>query len=329
MEMTDLQKIDELLTFRPQLKTVLWGGSRIARYKDIPDAPASVGESWEISALPGHVSVVDGGSFDGTPLDELARRFGPALLGSRVCATTGSDFPLLIKIIDANRNLSVQVHPGADMARASHGEPNGKSEMWYVIDSVPDAEIICGLAGPLTPEAFDRHVAEGTILSAVRIHKSRPGQFYYIPAGTIHSAGAGNLIAEVQQTSDVTYRVFDYDRLDADGRPRPLHTDKAREAIDYSWPVAIRPMGEIFDRATGGAVQSPFFNIDYLTPDSFPREYKSDGSTFTILMVTAGTLQVSIPSGTHTYAAGSTILIPASITDYTLAGDATLLRITP
>lgn len=328
-QMAETEQINEILTFKPLLKTVIWGGGRIARFKGLASAPSSVGESWEISAMPGHVSVVDGGAYDGMPLDELSRRLGPSLLGSEVVARTGLDFPLLVKIIDAHRNLSVQVHPGADMARECHGCRNGKSEMWYVIDADADAEIICGLRRRLTPESFDECVANGTILDAVRIHRARKGQFYYIPAGTIHSAGAGNFIAEIQQPSDVTYRVYDYGRVDSEGRPRALHTAEARGALDYTFPSGVEPMGRICDASADRVVESPYFNIDYLQLDgTSQRRFVSDGSAFTVLMVVEGEADVVYDGGTRRLCAGTTALVPASMPAFTVGGCSKVLRIT-
>ena len=223
----------EIYKFNNILKPVLWGGDKLVAFKGLPDCDEPIGESWELSAVPGHESVVKGGEDDGLMLSQLVQRYGADLVGEDVYRRYGDSFPLLIKLIDAKRDLSIQVHPDDAMAQRRHGS-FGKNEMWYILDADEGATIATGFKRPITPEEFDRHLAEGTILDVVNRDASHPGDVFYIPAGMIHAIGAGNLLAEVQQSSDITYRVWDYNRRDADGNLRELHTSQAREALDYN-----------------------------------------------------------------------------------------------
>ena len=223
----------EIYKFNNILKPVLWGGDKLVAFKGLPACDEPIGESWELSAVPGHESVVKGGEDDGLTLSQLVQRYGADLVGEDVYRRYGDSFPLLIKLIDAKRDLSIQVHPDDAMAQRRHGS-FGKNEMWYILDADEGATIATGFKRPITPEEFDRHLAEGTLLDVVNRDVSHPGDVFYIPAGMIHAIGAGNLLAEVQQSSDITYRVWDYNRRDADGNLRELHTSQAREALDYN-----------------------------------------------------------------------------------------------
>ena len=223
----------EIYKFNNILKPVLWGGDKLVAFKGLPACDEPIGESWELSAVPGHESVVKGGEDDGLTLSQLVQRYGADLVGENVYRRYGDSFPLLIKLIDAKRDLSIQVHPDDAMAQRRHGS-FGKNEMWYILDADEGATIATGFKRPITPEEFDRHLAEGTLLDLVNRDASHPGDVFYIPAGMIHAIGAGNLLAEVQQSSDITYRVWDYNRRDADGNLRELHTSQAREALDYN-----------------------------------------------------------------------------------------------
>ncbi len=224
--------LDQPLHFSPYLRSVIWGGERIAPYKGIVTDRKSIGESWEISAVPGHVSVVDRGPFSGRSLTELIEIYGAQLTGKHNFKKFGSTFPLLIKIIDARDDLSVQVHPDDDLAGIRHNCP-GKTEMWHIIDTVPGSRIYTGLKEKISPDDYERMVADNTIMDVVDSYESKPGDSFFLPAGRIHSIGGGNMLAEIQQTSDITYRIYDFDRRDKDGNPRQLHISDARDAIDY------------------------------------------------------------------------------------------------
>ena len=223
----------QIYKFNNILKPVLWGGDKLVTLKGLPACGEPIGESWELSAMPGRESVVIEGPDQGLTLTELVRRYGADLVGEDVYRRYGDHFPLLVKVIDAKRDLSIQVHPSDSMARRLHG-CSGKNEMWYILHAEEGALIRTGFNRTLTLEEFDRRLGDGTLLDVVNATESRRGEVFYIPAGQIHAIGAGNLLVEIQQSCDVTYRVWDYDRRDADGNLRELHTAQAREALNFT-----------------------------------------------------------------------------------------------
>ncbi len=206
--------------FVPYLKPVLWGGDKIAPFNGVSCDALNMGESWEISGVPGQESVGAEGPDCGCSLPELVERYGARLVGEHVLRRYGNTFPLLVKLIDAKKDLSVQVHPDDAMAAKRHGGSLGKTEMWYIIDAEPGARIYAGLSKPITPGGYTRLVEEKKIMDVVACHESSPGDIFFLPAGRIHAIGAGNLLAEIQETSDITYRVYDFDRRYADGNLR-------------------------------------------------------------------------------------------------------------
>ena len=222
------------LTFEPFLRPMIWGGQRIAPYKGISTDVPCVGESWEISGYQDHLTVVDDGPLKGKTVADLTREYKADLVGKHVYQENGDVFPLLIKFIDAQGDLSLQVHPDDEMARRVHGPGfRGKTEMWYVIDAAPGASLLCGMAREITREEYEKHVADGTITDVLVRHMVKPGDVFFLPAGRVHAICSGCMLAEIQQTSDLTYRIWDYGRLGLDGKPRQLHTELAKEAIDY------------------------------------------------------------------------------------------------
>lgn len=222
----------QIYKFNSILKPVLWGGDKLLAFKGLPACDEPIGEAWEMSAMPGRESVVTNGEDKGLTLPQLVSRYGADLVGEDVYRRYGDSFPLLIKLIDAKRDLSIQVHPDEEMARAKHG-CSGKNEMWYVLHADEGAIIHTGFNRDLTPEEFDLMMARGDVLEAINATHSKPGDVFFIPAGQIHSIGAGNLVVEIQQSCDITYRVWDYNRRDAYGNLRQLHTQEAREALSF------------------------------------------------------------------------------------------------
>jgi len=222
----------QIYQFNNILKPVLWGGDKLVAFKRLPACDEPIGESWELSAMPGRESVVATGDDRGLTLTQLVQRYGADLVGEDVYRRYGDRFPLLIKFIDAKRDLSIQVHPDDEMARRRHG-CSGKNEMWYVLHTDGDAVIHTGFNRTLTLEEFDRRLDEGSITDVINVTRSQPGDTFFIPAGQIHTIGAGNLLVEIQQSCDITYRVWDYNRRGADGNLRQLHVEEAREALDF------------------------------------------------------------------------------------------------
>jgi mannose-6-phosphate isomerase len=221
------------LKFKPILKTVVWGGEKIAPFKRIETNLHNIGESWELSGVKGHESVIAEGEMAGKTITEAIRLYKGKLVGNKVYADTGDEFPLLIKFIDARKDLSIQVHPNDELAAERHNS-KGKTEMWYVMEAEKDAHLMSGLSEKITPEEYVRRVSDNTITDVLHDYKVKDGDVFFLPAGRIHSIGAGCFIAEIQQTSDITYRIYDFGRLGLDGKPRELHTELAKDAIDYT-----------------------------------------------------------------------------------------------
>ena len=220
------------LTFTPLLKEVIWGGSDIRPFKGLEPDDKKIGESWEISHVDDNFSIVAEGALAGKNLDELIDLYGERLVGKSVQERFGHRFPLLIKFIDARDYLSIQVHPDDELGMKRHNS-FGKTEMWYVINAAPKAKLYSGFAVQSSPEDYVRRIEEGTIVDALAEYEVRPGDVFFLPAGRVHAIGAGCFIAEIQQTSNITYRIYDYDRTDAAGNKRELHTELAKDAIDY------------------------------------------------------------------------------------------------
>ncbi len=220
------------IKFSPLYKRKLWGGNKILPFKGLPATQDHIGESWEISGVKGNETTVSGGPFNGMTMSELTSLLKDRLMGKRNYEAFGCEFPILVKFIDASKDLSVQVHPNDAMAHR-HGFPNGKNEMWYVVSTNRRAHIICGFEKSLSPEEYKKAVEDNTLLGMLQDHEARTGDCFFIPAGRVHSIGSGTFLIEIQQTSDLTYRIYDYNRRDENGKLRELHTDLAAEAINF------------------------------------------------------------------------------------------------
>ena len=315
----------EIYKFNNILKPVLWGGDKLVAFKGLPACDEPIGESWELSAVPGHESVVKGGEDDGLTLSQLVQRYGADLVGEDVYRRYGDSFPLLIKLIDAKRDLSIQVHPDDAMAQRRHGS-FGKNEMWYILDADEGATIATGFKRPITPEEFDRHLAEGTILDVVNRDASHPGDVFYIPAGMIHAIGAGNLLAEVQQSSDITYRVWDYNRRDADGNLRELHTSQAREALDYNALDGQVALPEPSLIGSTELLTTRYFSLTHYIVDKGLRIEIPQSHSFLALTCIQGESLIEaegLPSSAIKQ--GETVLIPACAHWVVFTGSARLL----
>ena len=209
--------------FRPILKSMLWGGEKLIPFKGIASDMKQVGESWEISGVKDNESIVADGPDAGMTLPQLLERDGALLLGKENYKRFGNEFPLLIKFIDAREDLSIQVHPDDKLAWERH-QSKGKTEMWYVVDAEPGSRLRSGFAKEVTPEEYEASIADNTITNLLAEYDIHAGDLFFLPAGRVHSIGAGAFIAEIQQTSNITYRIYDFNRCDANGNPRELHT---------------------------------------------------------------------------------------------------------
>jgi len=317
------QIIEAPICFKPYLKSVIWGGNKICAYKGIEQTCDSIGESWEISAVPGHVSIVETGQYAGLTLDELIRRFGAQLLGDRIVSRYNGKFPLLVKLIDANDNLSVQVHPDDKLAMARHNSL-GKTEMWYIISADEDAKIYAGLNKVITPEIYEKTVEDGTFANMLATHDSKPGDVFFLPAGRIHAIGAGNLLAEIQESSDITYRIFDYNRRDSSGNTRELHTKLAKDAIDYTVRNSYKSEVPADSVANAEIASCSHFRVRRIIVAG-KDTISFDPSSFTVLMCVEGEIILHYCTGQTTLTKGHTVLLPAILSQITLAGHGKIL----
>lgn len=321
-----------MFNFKPILKSVLWGGDRIAPFKHLITDRSHIGESWEISGINGHESIVADGADAGLTLPQLIAKYRDALVGNEAYARYGNEFPLLVKIIDAAADLSVQVHPDDMLAAMRHG-CSGKTEMWYVVDATAQALIHAGFSRKITATEFERMISSGTIMDAVHHHPSHAGDAFLLPPGTIHSIGAGNLLVEIQQSSDITYRVYDYGRRDAMGNLRELHTELAREALNFE---STGGYALDYDRSAT-SVPVPIatcrhFAVGRIVVRGSCVMHVGDIGSFVILICVSGSATVTddspLPGGdSHATALtrGHTVLVPACASCVTIDGDAVLL----
>lgn len=313
--------------FVPYLKPVLWGGDKIAPFKGVESDCDNIGESWEISGVPGHESVVSEGPDKGLKLPQLVAKYGEALMGRRVMEKYGATFPLLIKLIDAKKDLSVQVHPDDELARRRH-DSLGKTEMWYIVDTEPGARIYAGLSREITPDDYTRLVEEKKIMDVVASHESAPGDIFFLPAGRIHAIGAGNLLAEIQETSDITYRVYDFDRRDANGNPRELHTELAKDAIDYTVYPEYKGSYDKTAKGETDLVECGHFDVRrVIVEGENPVTVELD--SFVVIMCLDGQCEIDACGVATPMHRGETVLVPAeSAASITARGNAVLLTAT-
>ena len=267
------------LKFKPILKSTIWGGNKIIPFKHLDCQQEQVGESWEISDVKGDESIVANGSDAGKNLTEMVNEYKEKLVGKENYARFNGKFPLLIKFIDAQQDLSIQVHPNDELAMKRHNSM-GKTEMWYVIGATEGAHLRSGLSKQITPEEYAQRIADNTICDVLADYPIHPGDVFFLPAGRIHSIGAGSFIAEIQQTSNVTYRIYDFNRKDKDGNTRELHTELSKDAIDYTVYEDYRTHYTPKQNEGVELVECPYFttsvydltepmNIDYSELDSF------------------------------------------------------------
>lgn len=314
------------LKFRPILKSAIWGGEKIAPFKGITTDQKQIGESWEISGVKGNESVVDNGPDAGLTLTEMIKKYGAALVGQKNIDRFGTTFPLLIKIIDAAGDLSLQVHPDDELAKKRHNSL-GKTEMWYIVDTDENADILCGLSKDLTPEEYEKIGSDSSLLDYVARHKSHPGDVFFLPAGRIHGIGGGNLLVEVQETSDVTYRIYDYGRVDAKtGKPRQLHVKEAKDAIDYTvYPNYVTKVGADID-GVSDLVHCDHFNVYRVKIDGEKTFYCGNNGTFSALTCIEGEITITDDrKNSVTLHRGESCLVPAMASEVTMKGHGVII----
>lgn len=300
------------LKFRPILKNTIWGGNKLGKILGKPVGKHdSCGESWEISGVEGNISEVQGGVLKGEKLTHLIEKYKGALMGNKVYREFGEKFPLLIKYIDANQDLSIQVHPDNALAKKRHNS-FGKTEMWYVINADDDASLISGFNKATNSREYLEYFNSGRLTELLNKEPAVKDDVFFLPAGRVHTIGQGLLIAEIQQTSDITYRIYDFDRVDKDGKRRQLHVEQALAAIDFNFYDNYKTA---YDRneLSVELVRSNYFVCNrILSATSVNRDYATLDS-FVILMVLEGEGELNTGAGSYTYTKGDTYLIPATI----------------
>ena len=312
------------LTFTPILKDRIWGGTKLKSYLNKSIVSETTGESWEISTVPGDISVVASGVFEGKNINEIIDLHPTEILGKSVIARFGKQFPLLFKFIDAKEDLSIQLHPNDELAKQRHNS-FGKTEMWYVMQADEASRLVVGFKNDSNQQEYLEKLADKKLVSLLEEYPVKKGDVFYLETGTIHAIGAGVVVAEIQQTSDVTYRIYDWDRVDANGNGRELHTELALEAINYNTTNSKIEYSEEPNQSTK-VVDCPYFKTNIIAlQDRFI--WKKSNDAFTVFMCTNGQFELVLNGEIMRYQMGDTILIPAIIDHLTLKGKATVLEI--
>ena len=314
------------LKFQPILKDKIWGGQKLHQILHKPTTSKNAGESWEISDVEGDTSVVANGALQGSSLNYLLETHTSNLLGEKNFRQFGTKFPLLIKFIDAKEDLSVQLHPNDQLAKARHNS-FGKTEMWYVVQADPESNLIVGFNQEMTQELYLKHLEDKTMQSILNYDTVKAGDAYFIEVGRIHAIGAGVLLAEIQQTSDITYRVYDWDRVDSEGNERELHNDIALEAFDFDMPDNFRVDYTKDSDSPTELVSCPYFTTNVLkVNDTILKENTHD--SFMIYMCVEGKAQIEVDGNQTEISMGETVLIPACIKRFSIsANHAKLLEV--
>ncbi|UUW09450.1 class I mannose-6-phosphate isomerase [Flavobacterium plurextorum] len=312
------------LQFEPILKERIWGGEKLKTVLNKPITSKITGESWELSTVEGDVSIVSNGELKGKSLMELIAETPNELLGTRVHERFGKQFPLLFKYLDAREDLSIQVHPNDKLAKERHNS-FGKTEMWYVMQADADSRIIVGFKEDSSKEEYLKHLQDNTLVTILDDVKAKAGDVFFLETGTVHAIGAGLVVAEIQQTSDITYRLYDFDRVDAQGNKRELHVDLALDAINYN-KVNTQKKYDSKINTSNVVVDCPYFTTNFIPLES-NTEISKSGETFTVYMCIEGSFEIEYDNFKHTYIKGDTVLIPAAIRTFVLNGKASILEI--
>jgi len=317
------------LKFKPIIKEIIWGGEKLKTLlnKDTGIVQKAA-ESWEISAIQDSISVVSNGYLAGNNLEEIIEIYMGDLVGDKIYEIFGIEFPLLIKYIDAQDNLSIQVHPDDKLARERHNA-YGKTEMWYIVQAEKDASLISGFSKKVNKEIYLKHFKEKTLQNILNTEIVKPGDVFYIPAGRVHAIGPGILLAEIQQTSDVTYRIYDWDRKDKNGKGRELHTDLALDAIDYEFYDNYKTTYPKKLNKTENLIKNKYFTTNIIQFDKILEKDYSAIDSFIIYMCTEGSFILDYKHDTLKVNKGDTLLIPATLKEQVLLPDekCTLLEV--
>lgn len=317
------------LLFEPVLKEKIWGGDTLYKKYGIKLPSSNIGESWNIACHENGMSIVSNGPLKGMTLEKIIELYDRELLGTSLGEEHMEKFPLLIKLLDATDILSVQVHPDDSYANAHENGELGKTEMWYVIDAKPGASLVYGVERGTTKEEFRAAIEGGYLEKYLRRLEVEAGDVVFMPAGMVHAIGAGILICEIQQNSDTTYRVYDWNRLGADGEPRPLHIDRALDVIDFEGKYDREKLEGLTivegDVERTYYIATKYFAIEKLSIEGQAREC-ADGSKFYCLSAVEGSGAIVYDGGSVEFTGGQSILIPANLGQYTIEGNCIIIK---
>jgi mannose-6-phosphate isomerase len=313
------------LLFESIFKERIWGGTKLKEVLNKSFDGHQIGESWELSTVDNDISVVVNGAFEGLNLNQLIEKYPTEVLGIKSIQYFGNNFPLLFKFIDAKEDLSIQVHPNDALAKERHNS-FGKTEMWYVMQADDNARLVVGFKDKTNKKEYQGHLENKTLVAVLNETPVKVGDAFFLETGTVHAIGAGVLLAEIQQTSDITYRLYDWDRVDANGVGRELHTDLALDAINFE-PTNTKLDYEVVKNKSVNLVECPFFNTNILQI-SEKYNWKKTKESYTVLMCTEGSFTINMLHFKAEFKKGDTILIPAIIDSFDIIGEASLLEIT-
>jgi len=300
------------LKFTPIFKERLWGGTKLRELLEKEANGDLIGESWELSDVDGDVSIVSNGPLAGLTLRQLIEKFGDRILGHSVMERFGTKFPILIKFIDAKQDLSIQLHPSDALAQERH-DSFGKTEMWYVMQADKNARLIVGFNKNVKKEEYVDHLESNTLLDILNYEDVHEGDTFFINTGKIHAIGAGIMLAEIQQTSDVTYRVYDFNRKDKNGNTRELHTALALDAIDYEKKDDFKVTYTKERNVANNMVNCKYFTTNYMDVEGYLEHHIDERDSFTIYMCVEGKVTIDTGSEKEILEKGETLLIPAEI----------------
>lgn len=312
------------LEFDPILKQNIWGGDQLKKQLHKAATSDKTGESWEISAVPGSISHVKNGEYANSSLKELIEKFPEEILGTKVHSQFGTEFPLLFKFIDAHQDLSIQVHPSDEIAMKRHNSL-GKTEMWYIMSAEPDSKITIGFKNKSSSESYVKHLEAKTLFEILNQDAVSAGDVYFLKTGTVHSIGKGILLAEIQQTSDITYRIYDFDRIDDNGKSRQLHIQEALDVIDYE-PADSKRTYQKQPNTINPVVDCPYFTTNFIKLEG-EMTFQQMKNSFRVYMCVEGSLEVESNNENYQYQKGDTFLIPAALQGFSMQGNASVLEI--
>lgn len=312
------------LTFKPILKERIWGGNKLKSLFGKELQSQQTGESWELSAIGNDISVISNGIYKNKLFTELISEFPKEILGEKVYRQFGKQFPLLFKFLDASEDLSIQVHPNDELAKKRHNS-FGKTEMWYIIQADENTRNIIGFKEKSSSEEYLEKLKNKELFSILKEEKVQKGDVFFLETGTIHAIGKGIVLAEIQQTSDITYRIYDWDRTDNNGNPRELHLDLALDAINYNPAQTRKPYSKKHNRSNA-IVESKYFSVNFI-PLSGSLKMLNNKDSFCVYMCTSGSFSVFCNNEKYDFKKGNTILFPAVLNEFTLEGKAELLEV--